>query len=80
MASLQRAGSKPEKDFTGGTLYRGGLTEGLSVRPPSSRGELDELRRAVAAGHEGESVLRGVSTASWSSEELTTGFAECAGN
>jgi hypothetical protein len=46
---------KAVKDSTGGTLYRGGLI---------STAELDQVRSSLAAGRDGEIVLRGVTSCS----------------
>jgi hypothetical protein len=55
VAILQMAFVKAIKDLTGAPLYRGGLI---------SRVELDDVRESLAAGHDGELVLRGVTPCS----------------
>ena len=68
VAILQLAFVKALKDSTGGTLYRGGLL---------SKAELAAVGKALAAGHEGEIVLRGVTSCS-RSEEVAIDFARSA--
>jgi hypothetical protein len=65
VAILQMAFVKALKDSTGGTLYRGGLI---------STGELAEVRTSLAAGQEGEIILRGVTSCS-RLEEVAIEFA-----
>jgi hypothetical protein len=65
VAILQMAFVKALKDSTGGILYRGGL---LSTR------ELAEVRNSLAAGQEGEIILRGVTSCS-RLEEVAIEFA-----
>jgi hypothetical protein len=55
VAILQMAFVKAVKDSTGGTLCRGRLI---------SSAELDQVRRSLAAGGDGEIVLRGVTSCS----------------
>jgi hypothetical protein len=59
VAIVQMAFVEAMKDSTGGTHHRGGLI---------SKTELDAVRKALAAGHEGEIVLRGVTSCSRSEE------------
>jgi hypothetical protein len=65
---LQLAFVKAMKDSTGGTLYRGGLV---------SKAELDEVRKSLAAGSDGEILLRCVTSCS-RSEKVAAGFASSA--
>jgi hypothetical protein len=62
---FQMALIKSKTDVTGGTLHSGGLI---------SRAVLDEVRDSLAAGHEGELVLRGITTCS-RLESVAVGFA-----
>jgi hypothetical protein len=68
VAILQMAFVKAIKDLTGVTLYHGGLI---------SRVELDDVRESLAAGHEGEILLRGVPSCS-RLEAVATRFARAA--
>jgi hypothetical protein len=65
LAILQMALVREMKDATGETLYRGGLM---------SAAELDHARNALAAGGEGEILLRGVTSCS-RSEQVAVKFA-----